>query len=206
MQVAQKLYEAGFITYMRTDSVNISDFAIQEAAQEITKRYGKDYSKPTSYENKKKSAQEAHECIRPTHMENNAAGNDASQKRLYELIWKRTIASQMTQAEVEKTKATIDISSNAAFKFVASGEVIKFDGFLKVYLESKDDDDELEQDGMLPKLTQDELLAMQKIIATEKFKNHPPRYTEASLVKKLEDLGIGRPSTYAPTISTVQKR
>jgi DNA topoisomerase-1 len=139
-------------------------------------------------------------------MENNMSGNDASQKRLYELIWKRTVASQMTQAEVEKTKATINISTNDKFHFVASGEVIKFDGFLKVYLESKDDDDEAEQEKMLPKLTEGELLTMQEINATERFKKHPARYTEASLVKKLEDLGIGRPSTYAPTISTVQKR
>lgn len=212
MQVAQKLYEAGYITYMRTDSVNISDFAIEAATQEISKRYGPEYSKPTTYANKKKSAQEAHECIRPTHMENNISGNDASQKRLYELIWKRTIASQMMQAEVEKTKATISISTNNRFHFIASGEVIKFDGFLKVYLESQDDEENQEEGTkdeekkMLPKLTEGEILTMHRINATEKFKKHPPRYTEASLVKKLEDLSIGRPSTYAPTISTVQKR
>ncbi len=212
MQVAQKLYEAGYITYMRTDSVNISDFAIEAATQEISKRYGPEYSKPTTYANKKKSAQEAHECIRPTHMENNISGNDVSQKRLYELIWKRTIASQMMQAEVEKTKATISISTNNRFHFIASGEVIKFDGFLKVYLESQDDDENQEEgtkdeeEKMLPKLTEGEILTTHRINATEKFKKHPPRYTEASLVKKLEDLGIGRPSTYAPTISTVQKR
>ena len=205
MQVAQKLYEAWFITYMRTDSVNISEFAIQAAQQEITTRFGKEYSKPTHYTTKSKGSQEAHECIRPTHMEHNIAGNDASEKKLYELIWKRTIASQMAPAEVEKTKAIIDISTSK-LHFVASGEVVKFDGFLKVYFESNDDDEESESASMLPKLTQWEILAMQQVIATEKFKNHPPRYTEASLVKKMEELGIGRPSTYAPTISTIQKR
>ncbi len=205
MQVAQKLYEAGLITYMRTDSVNISDFAIKAAADEVTKRYGKEYSKPTQYITKSKWSQEAHECIRPTHMENQIAGSDASEKKLYELIRKRTIASQMAPAEVEKTKATIDISTNK-LQFIASGEVVKFDGFLKVYFESKDEDEEGETAGMLPKLTKWEQLINQLITATEKFKNHPPRYTEASLVKKLEELGIGRPSTYAPTISTIQKR
>ena len=138
-------------------------------------------------------------------MENNMAGGDASEKKLYELIWKRAIASQMARAEVEKTKATISISTNDKFNFIASGEVIKFEGFLKVYLESKDEEEEEEGD-MLPKLTKGEILTMQQILAGERFKNHPPRYTEASLVKKLEELGIGRPSTYAPTISTVQKR
>ena len=214
MQVAQKLYEWGFITYMRTDSVNMSEFAMKAAQDEITSRYGKDYSKPTQYVTKSKWSQEAHECIRPTHMENNMAGADAAEKRLYELIWKRTIASQMAQAEVEKTKATISISTNDKFNFIASGEVIKFDGFLKVYFESKDEEDgDEEQEGlpngqvnMLPKLSKGEILTMQQILAGERFKNHPPRYTEASLVKKLEELGIGRPSTYAPTISTVQKR
>ncbi len=144
-------------------------------------------------------------------MENPIAGGDASEKKLYELIRKRTIASQMAQAEVEKTKATISISTNTKFNFIASGEVVKFDGFLKVYFESKDEEDQGEgtrdeEEGMLPKLTKGELLAMQQIIATERFKNHPPRYTEASLVKKLEELGIGRPSTYAATLYTVQKR
>lgn len=206
MQVAQKLYEAGFITYMRTDSVNMSDFAMKAAQDEITTRYGKDYANPTKYVTKSKWSQEAHECIRPAHMENNMSGNDASEKRLYELIWKRSIASQMAPAEVEKTKATINISTNNKFNFIASGEVIKFDGFLKVYFESKDEDEDEEQEGMLPKLTEGEILTIQQILAGERFKNHPPRYTEASLVKKLEELGIGRPSTYAPTISTVQKR
>lgn len=206
MQVAQKLYEAGLITYMRTDSVTLSETAMQATQDEITKRYGKDYAKPTQYVTKSKGSQEAHECIRPTHMENNIAGGDAAEKKLYELIWKRTIASQMAPAEVEKTKATISISTNKKFNFIASGEVVKFEWFLKVYFESKDDEDEDEQSGMLPKMTQGELLNLQQILATERFKNHPPRFTEASLVKKLEELGIGRPSTYAPTISTVQKR
>ena len=206
MQIAQKLYEAGLITYMRTDSVNLSDFAMQACAQEIKKLYGEKYSKPTQYVTKSKWSQEAHECIRPTHMENSSAGGDASEKRLYELIRKRTIASQMAHAEVEKTKATIDISTNSKFKFIASGEVIKFDGFLKVYLESSDEDDDTEKEGMLPVLKVGEQLDAKSVVATERFKNHPPRYTEASLVKKMEELGIGRPSTYAPTISTIQKR
>ncbi len=206
MQVAQKLYEAGLITYMRTDSVTLSESAVKMAQDEIIKRYGKNYSKPTQYVTKSKWSQEAHECIRPAHMENNLSGGDASEKKLYELIRKRTIASQMAPAEVEKTKATISISTNDTFNFIASGEVVKFDGFLKVYFESKDEEDEQEQSDMLPKLTKWEVLAMQQILASERFKNHPPRYTEASLVKKLEELGIWRPSTYAPTISTVQKR
>ena len=205
MQVAQKLYEAGLITYMRTDSVNLSDFAIQECQAEITKQYGKEYSKPTHYVTKSKWSQEAHECIRPTHVENSIAGGDAQEKRLYELIRKRTVASQMSPAEIEKTKAKIDIS-NAKVQFIATGEVIKFDGFLKLYMESNDDDDEQNQEGMLPILKVGEILDMQSILAAQRFKNHPPRYTEASLVKKLEELGIGRPSTYAPTISTIQKR
>lgn len=138
---------------MRTDSVNMSDFAVKAASDEIIKRYGKDYSKPTQYVTKSKGSQEAHECIRPTHMENPVAGNDASEKRLYELIRKRSIASQMAQAEIEKTKATISISTNNKFNFIASGEVVKFDGFLKVYFESKDEDEDNEESGMLPKLT-----------------------------------------------------
>ena len=205
MQVAQKLYEAGLITYMRTDSVNLSDFAIQECKSQITKQFGADYSKPTNYVTKSKGSQEAHECIRPTHVENAVAGGDAQEKRLYDLIRKRTVASQMAPAEIEKTKARIDIS-NAKVQFIATGEVIKFDGFLKLYMESNDDDDEQNQEGMLPILKVGEVLDMQSILAAQRFKNHPPRYTEASLVKKLEELGIGRPSTYAPTISTIQKR
>ena len=207
MQVAQKLYEAGHITYMRTDAVNLSDFAIQAAKAQIISEYGENYSKPTHYATKAKGAQEAHECIRPTHMENHIAGADPSEKKLYQLIWKRTIASQMAPAELEKTKATIQISTTDKLKFIASGEVLKFDGFLKVYMESSDtEEDDEEIKGMLPLLKVGETLEGNGILATEKFKQHPPRYTEASLVKKLEEQGIGRPSTYAPTISTIQKR
>ena len=207
MQVAQKLYEAGHITYMRTDAVNLSDFAIQAAKAQIISEYGENYSKPTHYATKAKGAQEAHECIRPTHMENHIAGADPSEKKLYQLIWKRTIASQMAPAELEKTKATIQISTTDKLKFIASGEVLKFDGFLKVYMESSDtEEDDEEIKGMLPLLKVGETLEENGILATEKFKQHPPRYTEASLVKKLEEQGIGRPSTYAPTISTIQKR
>lgn len=206
MQVAQKLYEAGHITYMRTDAVNLSDFAIQAAKAQIIAQYGENYSKPTHYATKSKGAQEAHECIRPTHMENLIAGADASEKKLYQLIWKRTIASQMAPAILEKTKATIQISSLSKYWFIASGEVIKFDGFLKVYMESSDNEEDEETAGMLPALHEGEAIIEEGILATQKFKQHPPRYTEASLVKKLEEQGIGRPSTYAPTISTIQKR
>jgi len=204
MQVAQKLYEAWHITYMRTDSVNISQSATLAAEKEIKKLYWDKYSNPTIYKTKTKWSQEAHECIRPSHMESSNAWWDASEKKLYELIRKRTIASQMAPAVVEKTKATIDISWNKN-KFIATWEVIKFDWFLKVYFESHDDDDE-EASWILPKLLEWENLNSIQILATQRFKNHPPRYTEASLVKKLEELGIWRPSTYAPTISTVQKR
>lgn len=204
MQVAQKLYEAWHISYMRTDSVNISQSATLAAEKEIKKLYWDKYSNPTSYKTKTKWSQEAHECIRPSHMENPNAWSDSSEKKLYELIWKRTIASQMAPALVEKTKATIDISWNKN-KFIATWEVIKFDGFLKVYFESDDDDDE-EDTWILPKLIEWESLSSIQITATQRFKNHPPRYTEASLVKKLEELWIWRPSTYAPTISTIQKR
>ncbi|HOQ78704.1 MAG TPA: type I DNA topoisomerase [Candidatus Absconditabacterales bacterium] len=204
MQIAQKLYEAGHITYMRTDSVNLSQDAIFAAQTEITKNYGKEYSNPTNYKSSTKGAQEAHECIRPTHLENPIAGADAAQKKLYDLIRKRTIASQMAPAKIEKTKATINIS-NHKNKFIAEGEVVKFDGFLKIYIESNDDENE-ENNSILPKLEKGEKLNMLEIISTEKFKKHPPRYTEASLVKELEKKGIGRPSTYAPTISTIQKR
>jgi len=189
---------------MRTDSVNLSQDAMASAQAEIIKNYWKEYSNPTGYKSKSKWAQEAHEAIRPTHMENDVAWADASQKKLYDLIRKRTIASQMSPAKVEKTKAIIDIS-NSKNKFIAEWEVIKFDGFLKVYTESHDDESE-ENNSMLPKLTEWEKLDMQQIVSTEKFKKHPPRYTEASLVKELEKKWIGRPSTYAPTISTIQKR
>lgn len=208
MQVAQKLYEAGHITYMRTDSVNLSDLAVKACQAEISKEYGTEYSNPTYYKTKTKGSQEAHECIRPTHVEHHFAGADTSEKKLYHLIRQRTVASQMSSAILEKTKAVIDISPTVkGGAFIATGEVIKFDGFLKLYLESSDEEgDEELQKGMLPKLVEGEMLENQLIKATEKFKNHPPRYTEASLVKKLEEQGIGRPSTYAPTISTIQKR
>lgn len=204
MQIAQKLYEAWHITYMRTDSVNISQTAISAAQKEISKLYWEKYSNPTSYKTKTKWSQEAHECIRPTHMENIQAWADSSEKKLYDLIRKRTIASQMSPSIVEKTKAKIDISWNKN-KFIATWEVIKFDWFLKVYFESRDDEEE-ESWWVLPKLTKWENLKSIQIIATQRFKNHPPRYTEASLVKKLEEQWIWRPSTYAPTISTIQKR
>lgn len=206
MQVAQKLYEGGHITYMRTDSVNLSEDAISAAKEEISKTFWPEYSNPTRYKWKSKWAQEAHECIRPAHMEAHAAWADVSQKKLYDLIWKRTLASQMTPAKIEKTKALITISNNNNI-FVAEWEMIQFDWFLKVYIEGNDNDNDDEiQTGMLPKLEEWEVLKMNEIISTEKFKKHPPRYTEASLVKELEKKWIGRPSTYAPTISTIQKR
>ena len=204
MQIAQKLYEAWKITYMRTDSVNLSQDAINAAKAEITKEYGEKYSHPTNYKTKSTWAQEAHECIRPAHLEIHSAWEDASQKKLYDLIRKRTIASQMSPAVVEKTKATIDISDNKN-KFIAEWEVVKFDWFLKVYSEWTDDDEEFST-NILPNLEKWETLDMEQIVSTEKFKKHPPRYTEASLVKELEKRWIGRPSTYAPTISTIQKR
>lgn len=205
MSVAQRLYEAGHITYMRTDSVNLSDEALKLASEEIHRNYGKEYHKTRKYSTRSKGAQEAHEAIRPTNMGILSAGADAQQKKLYDLIWKRTIASQMADAELERTK--LDISTpDSSNQFVARGEVIKFDGFLKVYLEGTDDDDPEEQEGMLPAVSLNEKLSAQSITATQRFTKHPPRYTEASLVKKLEELGIGRPSTYAPTISTIIKR
>lgn len=191
---------------MRTDAVNLSDFAIQAAKSQIISQYGESYSHPTHYSTKSKGAQEAHECIRPTHMENHIAGADPSEKKLYQLIRKRTIASQMAPAQLEKTKATIQISTTSKFDFIATGEVIKFDGFLKVYMESTDSEEDEETAGMLPRLEEGENLNALQILATQRFKQHPPRYTEASLVKKLEEQGIGRPSTYAPTISTILKR
>ena len=205
MMVAQKLYESGKITYMRTDSVNLSDTAIGLAKEVIEKNFGKEYLKTRKYATKSKGAQEAHEAIRPTYMNVEQAGSDASEQRLYELIWKRTLASQMSDALLEKTNVTIGITTTEE-NFIASGEVLKFDGFLKVYLESTDDEDEDVQEGILPPLKVKQELQMDEIVAQERFSKHPPRYTEASLVKKLEELGIGRPSTYAPTISTIQKR
>lgn len=205
MVVAQQLYESGFITYMRTDSVNLSNLALSMAKEEVEKLYGSDYVKVRKYTTKTKGAQEAHEAIRPTYFNNQNINGDASQKRLYDLIWKRTIASQMSDALLEKTNITIDID-NRSENFVAKGEIIKFDGFLKVYLESNDDEDEENQKGLLPPVKKGEKLVLNECTATQSFTQHPARYTEASLVKKLEELGIGRPSTYAPTISTIQKR
>ncbi|GAP43943.1 DNA topoisomerase I, bacterial [Lentimicrobium saccharophilum] len=205
MMVAQQLYEAGKITYMRTDSVNLSSLAINMAKEEITSLYGEKYVKTRQYATKSKGAQEAHEAIRPTYMNHREVSGDASQKKLYDLIWKRTIASQMSDAELERTTVTISISKSPE-KFVAKGEVIRFDGFLKVYLESTDDENTDSEEGILPPLKTGQPLSLIEMLATQKFSQQPPRYTEASLVKKLEELGIGRPSTYAPTISTIQKR
>lgn len=206
MTVAQKLYEAGKISYMRTDSVNLSDEARSGALKQIESAYGKDFAQPRVYKTKTTSAQEAHEAIRPTDFSLTSAGSDRNAQRLYELIWKRAIASQMADAELEKTTATIGISTNDK-TFVATGEVIKFEGFLKVYIESADDDEEEEGSSkVLPPLKIGQSLTLDEIIAKQVFSRHPPRYTEASLVKKLEEMGIGRPSTYAPTITTIQKR
>lgn len=205
MAIAQKLYESGKITYMRTDSVNLSDFAMEAARNEIVSYYGKEYANPRTYKTKSKGAQEAHEAIRPTYMNVHKIEGEAREAKLYELIWKRTIASQMSEAKLEKTTVSISIS-NQPEQFVAKGEVLKFDGFLKVYLESTDDENEENSESMLPPLKKGQQLLVEKIMATQRFTQHPPRYTEASLVKKLEELGIGRPSTYAPTISTIQKR
>jgi DNA topoisomerase I len=205
MVVAQKLYEQGKISYMRTDSVNLSDEAKAGAARQIETAYGKEYHLTRTYKTKSSGAQEAHEAIRPTDFSVNDPGMDRNAHRLYDLIWKRAIASQMADAELEKTTATIGISTNPR-TLTASGEVIKFEGFLKVYTESGDDDDEEENSKTLPPLTIGQDLQLDQMVAKQIFSRHPPRYTEASLVKKLEELGIGRPSTYAPTITTIQKR
>ena len=205
MRVAQTLYEAGKITYMRTDSVNLSDFALNAAKDEIIAMAGQKYCQRRQYQTKSKGAQEAHEAIRPAYIEQHETTGTAQERRLYELIWKRTIASQMADAELEKTTATINISTSPE-KFIATGEVLKFDGFLRVYLESTDDESEENDEKMLPPLNVNDLLAMRDITAQERFTQKPPRYTEASLVRKMEELGIGRPSTYAPTISTIQNR
>jgi DNA topoisomerase-1 len=207
MLLAQKLYEAGHITYMRTDSVSLSETAVQDISNQITSSYGKDFLQTRKFKNKNESAQEAHEAIRPTYMDK-ASVDIADAQRLYDLIWKRTMASQMADAELEKTIADISISTQQE-KLKAEGEVMKFEGFLKVYNESKDEEDENEDDsveGMLPPLAIGQTLDLQQLTATEKYSRPQPRYTEASLVKKLEELGIGRPSTYAPTISTILKR
>jgi DNA topoisomerase-1 len=205
MSVAQKLYEAGKITYMRTDSVNLSDVAIGMAKKVISGEFGAQYSHTRQYKTKTKGAQEAHEAIRPTYLDKPEITGSAQEKRLYELIWKRTVASQMSDAQLEKTTVSICISTTPE-KFTATGEVIKFDGFLKLYTESFDDENEEEKGALLPPIHQGQSLAPDEITATQRFSHHPPRYTEASLVKKLEELGIGRPSTYAPTISTIQQR
>jgi len=206
MMVAQRLYESGRITYMRTDSVNLSTLCSNASKDEIIKVYGNEYSKPRTYHTSSKGAQEAHEAIRPTYMSETSIDGTSQEKRLYELIWKRTIASQMADAQIEKTTINIHID-NTTEKFVANGEVVVFDGFLKVYRESTDEDDNAEDSThILPAMKEGDELQRREIIATEKFSLAPARYTEASLVKKLEDLGIGRPSTYAPTISTIQQR
>ena len=205
MQVAQRLYEAGKITYMRTDSVNLSDLALGTSKAEIISMAGQKYVHIRKFTTKSKGAQEAHEAIRPSYMNAHTVEGTSQEKRLYELIWKRTIASQMADAELEKTSIYISISG-VKHQFVASGEVIVFDGFLKVYLESTDDETDAENDSLLPKMNQGEKLLPIEIVAQERFSQKPPRYAEASLVRKLEELGIGRPSTYAPTISTIQNR
>jgi len=205
MTVAQKLYEAGFITYMRTDSVNLSNLALANASQTITQEFGEKYAKTRKYKTKAKGAQEAHEAVRPTYIQNKTIKGNSSEQRLYDLIWKRTIASQMSEAQLEKTTVTINVS-NSDKRFIASGEVMKFDGFLKVYIESKDEELDDSNSGILPPINKGQILNYEIINAYERFSTPPPRYTEASLVKKLEELGIGRPSTFAPTISTIQQR
>lgn len=206
MLIAQKLYEAGKITYMRTDSVNLSETALESAKEIVSKDFGPEYSKTRKFKTKSDSAQEAHEAIRPTYFDKHTVSGSKDEKALYELIWKRAIASQMSEAQLERTTAKINIS-NREEVFTAKGEVIKFDGFLKVYLEGSDDENsENENSGLLPPMSEGQSLSFSTISATERFSRPPARYTEASLVKKLEELGIGRPSTYAPTISTIQKR
>jgi DNA topoisomerase I len=205
MVVAQRLYEAGKITYMRTDSVNLSETAMSQARVAISKNYGDKYHQPRQFKTKSKGAQEAHEAIRPTYIDVTEIVGERNEQRLYELIWKRTIASQMADAELEKTTVKVGINTTNE-QFVAQGEVLKFDGFLKVYIEGTDDENDEDNSSILPPMNQGDRLNLKEITATERFTHHPARYTEASLVKKLEELGIGRPSTYAPTISTVQKR
>jgi DNA topoisomerase-1 len=207
MAVAQRLYEAGKITYMRTDSVNLSSLALNTSKQKIEDLHGEKYVKLRKFKTKSKGAQEAHEAIRPTYMENETVDGSSQEQRLYELIWKRTIASQMADAILERTNVTINVS-NASEKFQASGEVIVFDGFLRVYIESTDDENGNNGNGqsLIPPVHVNDELSMTSVVSTERFTQRPPRYTEASLVKRLEELGIGRPSTYAPTITTVQNR
>jgi DNA topoisomerase-1 len=206
MALAQRLYESGHITYMRTDSVNLSDFAVNAAKTIIESEFGKSFSEVRQFKTKSKGAQEAHEAIRPTYFDKKTITGNNNEKRLYELIWKRAIASQMSDAKLEKTTAEILVSGTPE-KFIAQGEILKFEGFLKVYIESTDDEgDDEEKKGLLPPLKPGQEIQRETISATQRFTNHPPRYTEASLVRKLEELGIGRPSTYAPTISTIQNR
>ncbi|MFM7217764.1 MAG: type I DNA topoisomerase [Bacteroidota bacterium] len=205
MVLAQRLYESGKITYMRTDSVNLSNDALEMAQRVITGNYGPEYHERRQYKTKQASAQEAHEAIRPTDMAVDSVEGESREQRLYNLIWKRTLASQMSEARLEKTVVTIS-SDKATEKFVATGEVIKFDGFLKVYMESNDDEEDEQQEGLLPTMKEGESLTLREATATERYTHPPARFTEAALVKKLEELGIGRPSTYAPTISTIQKR
>lgn len=206
MMIAQRLYESGLITYMRTDSVNLSDLALGTAKEVITDTYGEKYYKFRQYHTKSKGAQEAHEAIRPTYINNVEISGTPQEKKLYELIRKRTIACQMADAELERTTISVGVSSKTE-KFVAVGEVLTFEGFLQVYLESNDDENEKEQEnGLLPPVKLNEKLSLKDIVATERFTQRPPRYTEASLVRRLEELGIGRPSTYAPTIQTIQNR
>jgi DNA topoisomerase I len=205
MSVAQKLYESGKITYMRTDSMNLSDDAIKAAGGYIKSTYGDEFFNSRKFATKSKGAQEAHEAIRPTNLANAKVDGERNHQRLYELIWKRTIASQMADAQLERTTAEITVS-NASHNFVAKGEMIKFEGFLKVYMEGNDDEDSEEQDGMLPQLVEGDSVSSKEINAIERFSKPKPRFTEASLVKRLEELGIGRPSTYASTITTIQNR
>ena len=213
MMVAQRLYEAGHITYMRTDSLNLSSLAVSAISDEITRSMGPEYLKTRHYHTSSKGAQEAHEAIRPTYISKQTIDGTAQEKRLYSLIWKRTIASQMAEAQLEKTTATIDIIPRGAKSpeagsphFTASGEVIRFDGFMRVYLEGRDDEDDAENSDLLPAMKTGDSVDAAEIDATQRFTQQPPRYTEATLVRKLEELGIGRPSTYAPTISTIQQR
>jgi len=205
MAVAQRLYESGKITYMRTDSTNLSELALHAAEDVIKNKFGKEFHQRRQFRTKAKGAQEAHEAIRPTYFNNFSVEGDAQERKLYDLIWKRTMASQMADAQLEKTIITIGIS-NSPEKFIARGEVIKFEGFLALYMESVDEEETEKEEGMLPKTNPGEIVDMEELEAAEKFSLPPARYTEASLVKKLEELGIGRPSTYAPTISTIQNR
>lgn len=205
MRIAQQLYESGKITYMRTDSVNLSQLALNQAKKEIETLYGPQYVKTRQFTTKSKGAQEAHEAIRPTYLDQQSIKGTADERKLYDLIWKRTIASQMADAQIEKTTVNIDVSTSDK-DFIASGEVVLFDGFLKVYIESVDDENNENGSGILPPLSVGQMLELDKMEAQQRFTRHPFRYTEASLVKKMEELGIGRPSTYAPTISTIQKR